>query len=74
MSEIGVHKETFSQGAQPGIPLHWVVFYWPSHFSPASGMHECAYFGSLADAVEFEGTLQTYDDWYSSQEMTLAVQ
>lgn len=70
----GVHKETFHQQANDGIPSHWVVFYWPDDCSPASDTHKAAYFNSYDDCKEFEGKLQDYDDWYTSQEEPLSVQ
>lgn len=70
----GVHKETFMQGAQPGIPRHWVVFYWGENECPLTSFHDAAYFGSLDAAVEFEKSLQSFEDWSGSQEEILATQ
>lgn len=66
-----IHKETFHQPADSGIPSHWVVQYWdndPNDFPKAK------YFSALEDAEKFESTLVEYGDWLSSQETPLAVQ
>ena len=66
-----IHKETFFQRGEDGIPSHWVVQYWdndPTDFPEAS------YFGSAEGAEKFEKELVSYDDWLSSQEIPLSVQ
>jgi len=66
-----IHKETFFQSADSGIPSHWVVQYWDND---PSGFPEASYFSTEEDAREFEKELTYYDEWLSSQEISLAVQ
>ncbi len=74
MSNKPVHKETFFQRGESGIPSAWVVFYWSEDCGPSQGTHKAAYFNEYEEAIEFEKTLDDYEDWYTSQEVTLAVQ
>jgi hypothetical protein len=74
MDYKGVHKETFHQGSNDGVPSHWVIFYWPEGSSPASDTHEALYFSDFDECEECENQLQDYDDWCSSQEGLLVVQ
>jgi hypothetical protein len=53
----GIHKETFKQSADSGIPSHWVVLYWPEGKNPETDFNEAEYFSNMADAVEFENIL-----------------
>jgi hypothetical protein len=46
-----IHKETFCQPADSGIPSHWVVQYWDDD---SNGFPEASYFSNLEDAVKFE--------------------
>lgn len=70
-SAILIHKETFYQKAENDIPGVWIVTYWindPADFISAD------YFNTKKEAVEFEKTLLSYDDWATSQEMLLNAQ
>ena len=62
-----IHKETFFQPADDGIPSHWVVQYWENN---PGGFPEASYFESMEDATEFEETLTIYDDWFFRGEHT----
>ena len=66
-----IHKETFRQAADSGVPQHWVVQYWEDE---PFGFCEASYFSTLKDAAAFEETLTAYDDWYTSQEEPLPTQ
>jgi len=48
-----VHKETFYQGADEGIPSHWVVQY----YIYGKGFPEASYFNTEEEAKEFENEL-----------------
>ena len=75
MLEKCVHKETFYQQPEEGVPGTWVVFYWEEDENPACDMHDAQYF--LEDkkmAKEFAAKMIQYDDWATSQEEQLAVQ
>jgi len=54
-----IHKETFRQGWDEGIPPHWVVQYWETK---SSTFCEAQYFATAKEAVEFEDTLEKIDD------------
>ena len=49
-----IHKETFFQPADDGIPAHWVVQYWESK---DDAFPEAQYFDNSFDAAEFEMTM-----------------
>jgi len=50
-----IHKETFHQSADSGIPAHWVVQYYQNAFS---SFPEAAYFSTLKEAEEFEDNIR----------------
>lgn len=55
-----IHKETFLQPAEDGMPQHWVVQYWADN---PNTFPEASYFDDLSEAVAFEETMMTYADW-----------
>ena len=61
---MNIHKETFRQDAHDGIPTHYVVQYWVDN---PNTFPESSYFSTLVEAVEFEKTLTTYDQFQMMQ-------
>lgn len=57
-----IHKETFFQPADSGIPSHWVVQYWDT--DNTTGFPEASYFSKLEEAIVFEKTLYGDRDNY----------
>lgn len=68
-----IHKETFFQPADEGMPSTWVVQYW---IDDPSGFCEAKYLKTKEEAEAFkeENDMWEYDDWLGSQEIPLSVQ
>lgn len=56
-----IHKETFFQPAEDGIPSHYVVQYWSTESPDAFPF--ASYFDSECEAIKFEETLIPYNEW-----------
>jgi len=69
----GIYKETLFQRGENGMPDRWIVHYWEEGKNPLTEEYICRYCYNKEEVDRLE-SMDHYADWYSSQEIPLAVQ